>query len=105
MVTDVILAGLDAVGVGPPIFEMADVEIVTPLSVSFDHDGRSSKGLRGMRICFDCIGVRREEGERRDGEEKGRDIQRRHIFVVKTSVQPELLQEHILPSTSIDQFS
>lgn len=30
MVTDVILAGVDAVGVGPPIFDMADVEIVTP---------------------------------------------------------------------------
>jgi len=30
MVTDVMEAGLDPVGVGPAMFEMADVEIVTP---------------------------------------------------------------------------
>jgi hypothetical protein len=30
MVTDVMDAGDDSVGVGPAMFEMADVEIVTP---------------------------------------------------------------------------
>jgi hypothetical protein len=30
MVTDVMEAGVDSVGVGPAIFDIADVEIVTP---------------------------------------------------------------------------
>jgi hypothetical protein len=86
MITEVTDAGDDSVGVGPAMFEMADVEIVTPYpSVLSSSPDVASKNQSG-----------------KDGEG---DIQLQHIAVVRTIVRSLLPQEHILPNISVYQYT
>jgi hypothetical protein len=81
MVTDVMDAGDDSVGVGPAVFEMADVEIVTPYeSVLIPRVNRRVERMVGY-------------------------IQLLHIAVGRTIVQSLLPQEHILPSIPVHQYT
>jgi hypothetical protein len=52
MVTEVMDAGVDSVGVGPAMFEMADVEIVTPYESVLIP--RVSRGVERMKGTYNC---------------------------------------------------